>query len=85
MVTDDLDQLGEPVVCAPNDPDDARLLSQVAGDKVDDRYQGKTTPYQLPEQRNGLVFIFRTFEHVSYGLIMEAERPVQAGDSAHTP
>lgn len=56
-----------------------------AGDKVDDRYQGKTTPYQLPEQRNGLVFIFRTFEHVSYGLIMEAERPVQAGDSAHTP
>jgi len=36
----DLDQLGEPVVCAPNDPDDARLLSQVAGDKVDEVFIG---------------------------------------------
>ncbi|MBP8926859.1 MAG: bifunctional aconitate hydratase 2/2-methylisocitrate dehydratase [Pseudomonadales bacterium] len=36
----DLDHLGEPVVCAPNDPDDARLLSQVAGDKVDEVFIG---------------------------------------------
>ena len=61
------------------------LALDLAGDKVDDRYQGKTTPYQLPERRNGLVFIFRTFEHVAYGLIMAADRPVQAGDSARTP
>jgi aconitate hydratase 2/2-methylisocitrate dehydratase len=36
----DLDQLAEPVVCAPNDPDDARLLSEVAGDKVDEVFIG---------------------------------------------
>ena len=36
----DLNQLKEPVVCAPNDPDDARLLSQVAGDKVDEVFIG---------------------------------------------
>ena len=30
----DLAEVTEPVVCAPNDPDDARLLSQVAGDEV---------------------------------------------------
>ena len=30
----------EPVVCAPNDPDDARLLSQVAGDQVDEVFIG---------------------------------------------
>ena len=36
----DLNQLNEPVVCAPNDPDDARLLSQVAGDKVDEVFIG---------------------------------------------
>ena len=31
-----LDDIKEPIVCAPNDPDDARLLSDVAGDKVDE-------------------------------------------------
>lgn len=36
----DLNALNEPVVCAPNDPDDARLLSQVAGDKVDEVFIG---------------------------------------------
>ena len=36
----DLNELKEPVVFAPNDPDDARLLSQVAGDKVDEVFIG---------------------------------------------
>ncbi len=36
----DLANITEPVVCAPNDPDDARLLSQVAGDKVDEVFIG---------------------------------------------
>ena len=30
----------EPIVCAPNDPDDARLLSEVAGDNVDEVFIG---------------------------------------------
>ncbi|WIO73171.1 bifunctional aconitate hydratase 2/2-methylisocitrate dehydratase [Porticoccaceae bacterium LTM1] len=36
----DLAEVTEPVVCAPNDPDDARLLSEVAGDKVDEVFIG---------------------------------------------
>ena len=36
----DLDQLKEPVVCCPNDPDDAKLLSEVQGDKVDEVFIG---------------------------------------------
>ena len=36
----DLDKLKEPVVCCPNDPDDARLLSEVAGDTVDEVFIG---------------------------------------------
>jgi len=31
-----MDELTEPVLCAPNDPDDARLLSEVAGEKIDE-------------------------------------------------
>lgn len=36
----DLADVNEPIVCAPNDPDDARLLSEVAGDKVDEVFIG---------------------------------------------
>ena len=36
----DLAEVTEPVLCAPNDPDDARLLSQVAGDKIDEVFIG---------------------------------------------
>ena len=36
----DLAEVTEPVVCCPNDPDDAKLLSQVAGDKVDEVFIG---------------------------------------------
>ena len=36
----DLAEVTEPIVCAPNDPDDARLLSSVAGDKVDEVFIG---------------------------------------------
>ena len=35
-----LNDIKEPIVCAPNDPDDARLLSEVAGDKVDEVFIG---------------------------------------------
>jgi aconitate hydratase 2/2-methylisocitrate dehydratase len=36
----DLADIKEPIVCCPNDPDDARLLSSVAGDKVDEVFIG---------------------------------------------
>ena len=36
----DLADLKEPVLCAPNDPDDARLLSEVAGEKIDEVFIG---------------------------------------------
>jgi len=35
-----LNEIVEPIVCAPNDPDDARTLSDVAGDKVDEVFIG---------------------------------------------
>lgn len=30
------DEINEPILCAPNDPDDARLLSEVAGTKINE-------------------------------------------------
>jgi len=36
----DLNAITEPILCAPNDPDDARTLSSVVGDKVDEVFIG---------------------------------------------
>ncbi len=36
----DLADVTEPIVCCPNDPDDAKLLSEVAGDSVDEVFIG---------------------------------------------
>ena len=36
----DLSQIKEPIVACPNDPDDVKLLSEVAGDRVDEVFIG---------------------------------------------
>ncbi|WP_258086714.1 bifunctional aconitate hydratase 2/2-methylisocitrate dehydratase [Xenorhabdus bovienii] len=36
----DLEEIKEPILCAPNDPDDARLLSAVANSKIDEVFIG---------------------------------------------
>ncbi len=35
-----LDYIKEPILCAPNDPDHAVLLSEVAGEKIDEVFIG---------------------------------------------
>src|SRR5690606_35055421 len=36
----DMDEIVEPIVCCPNDPDDARTLSDVAGAQIDEVFIG---------------------------------------------
>src|SRR5690554_1106459 len=36
----DLSEIKEPILCAPNDPDDARLLSEVQGQSIDEVFIG---------------------------------------------
>jgi hypothetical protein len=40
---------------------------------------------ELPNERSGLVFIFRVFDRVSYALVMNAQNPVSALDVVRTP
>ncbi len=39
----------------------------------------------LPEEYIGHVMVFRTFDHVSYGLVMDGLRPVKKGDVLRLP
>jgi hypothetical protein len=40
---------------------------------------------QLPDEHNGYAMVFRTFDRVSYVLILEARRGVEVGDSLTSP
>ncbi len=39
----------------------------------------------LPDERSGLIFIFRTFEKISYGMVLKSVRPISVGDVVQTP
>jgi hypothetical protein len=47
------------------------------------KFEGKSIT--LPDERYGLVFVFRVFEKVSYALVMQTKLPVQLLDKASTP
>jgi aconitate hydratase 2/2-methylisocitrate dehydratase len=40
LIEIDLNDIKEPIVCCPNDLDDAKLLSEVAGNKIDEVFIG---------------------------------------------
>ena len=56
-----------------------------AGKEVRNEFQGKKEVYKLPDERYGLLFVFRVFERVSYALVMDVSRPVVPGDLARNP
>ncbi|MHB1514763.1 MAG: LysM peptidoglycan-binding domain-containing protein [Acidiferrobacteraceae bacterium] len=40
---------------------------------------------RLPDERSGLLMVFRPFAHISYALVMEAKQPIRIGDDVATP
>jgi hypothetical protein len=57
----------------------------LAGQKVDIRNDQKVETHQLPDERSGLVFVFRVFDRISYALVMDARRPITVGDRFGKP
>ncbi|HWV14756.1 MAG TPA: LysM peptidoglycan-binding domain-containing protein [Cellvibrio sp.] len=53
------------------------------GETVVDRVSGGKVV--LPDERAGLLIIFRTFTKMSYGLVLEADRQLAVGDKALNP
>ncbi len=56
-----------------------------AGSPATDRTGDKPVPIQLPDERTGLLFVFRVFERVSYALIVSAFDPIRPGDRFSSP
>jgi len=56
-----------------------------AGDAAVDSTTQARTPMRLPDERHGLLFVFRVFDRVSYALILNVKEPVGAGDRFTQP
>jgi hypothetical protein len=46
---------------------------------------GDKASLKLPDERSGLLFVFRTFDKLSYALVVQTSRPVHALDAVRTP
>ncbi len=56
-----------------------------AGVEAVDNTEGRKVAMRLPDERHGLLFVFRTFSRVSYALILTVQEPVRAGDRFSQP
>ena len=56
-----------------------------AGESAVDHTDGKRTLMRLPDERHGLLFVFRVFDRVSYALILSVAEPVGTGDRFTQP
>jgi LysM repeat protein len=55
------------------------------GDRRVKRIEGERTVLQLPNEQNGLLFVFSVFERTSYALILSVNVPVFPGDAFTQP
>ena len=56
-----------------------------AGQRVVDTTDPARPTLQLPDERNGLLFVFRVFDRMSYALILSAQSPVKPADQFSKP
>jgi len=68
----------KPVPVVPDPPRPASAEVKVAAPPPDG-------PLVLPDERNGLLFVFRVFEKMSYAMVMRASRPIYLGDVVQNP
>lgn len=62
------------------------MAIQKAGKVVTDRsMQGELARLRLPDERAGLLMVFRTFQNVSYALVLEVTTDVSVGDRVTNP
>ena len=55
------------------------------GQRLRDKTDSASPPIKLPNERNGLMMVFRTFDHLSYALVLQVTDGVRVGDRFANP
>ena len=55
------------------------------GQRLQDKTDSARPQIKLPNERNGLMMVFRTFEHLSYALLLQVTDGVKVGDRFTNP
>ena len=53
------------------------------GETIDDRFGGGSV--KLPDEQAGTVMVFKTYDRISYGLVMEATQAIHIHDTVRNP
>lgn len=61
------------------------LAIMTDGARLEDKTDPNRPMIKLPDERNGLLMVFRTFEKVSYGLVLDITSGVKVGDRLVNP
>jgi LysM repeat protein len=61
------------------------LAIQKDGESLQDRTDPAKPQIKLPDERNGLLMVFRTFDKLSYGLVLQITDNVRVGDHLINP
>jgi hypothetical protein len=56
-----------------------------SGERVVDSTDPSHPTLKLPDERHGLLFVFRVFDRMSYALILSVKQPVEVGDRFTQP
>ncbi len=55
------------------------------GERLQDKTDSARPQIKLPNERNGLMMVFRTFDHLSYALVLQVTDGVRVGDRFANP
>jgi nucleoid-associated protein YgaU len=55
------------------------------GARIIDKTDPSRPTIKLPDERHGMLFVFRVFDRMSYALILSVQQPVKAGDRFTQP
>ena len=55
------------------------------GQRIVDKSGQHTQALRLPDERDGLLFVFQVYDRVSYALVVSTEQPVEVGDRVSEP
>ena len=72
---------GSHIIDRQHDPEDSRLTETTPNSRT----RAGGSDHVLPDEYAGHVMVFRTFEKVSYGLVMEGTKPARVGYALKHP